>query len=113
MFVLNADGQVLSAVLFFDNARVIPDYLDLTFGEFKKHPRATSNWQPVRYAKYPSFVAPTDTHGADSLLMACVSGACAAPRKAVAPKDLTIDMIGRSVGPDGKLSTDTLHQEHY
>lgn len=123
MFVLNEDGQVLTAVLLFDTTRAISDYLDLSLAQFREHTRSalSSNWSGLRFTKYPSQAAPSIAAVANGMspfdpehpaAAACPSGACQIPTSGV-PEGLIVNVVGRTIEANGHFSTDVLHQEHY
>jgi hypothetical protein len=123
MFVLNEDGQVLTAVVLFDSTRAITDYLDFSLAQFREHSQMAepSNWSARRFAKYPSMAAPSiaaianrnsasdPEHAAGR---ACLSGACQIPFSAK-PAGLIVNMVARSIEANGHFSADVIHQEHY
>lgn len=123
MFVLNEDGQVLTAVVLFDSTRAITDYLDFSLAQFREHSQmaVSPNWSARRFTKYPSVAAPSiaavanrnspfdPEHAAGA---GCLSGACQIP-VSPRPTGLILNMVARTIESNGHFSSDVIHQEHY
>ncbi|MCI0417578.1 hypothetical protein L0222_32835 [bacterium] len=113
--VLNSSAQVLHWTLMFDDEKSIQRFLDYSLERFRKYPDGKQPILTERYMKFPSLKLNDfrDESRSTSLVEHHPrGGSCPAesqfPRGSVAAR-----VVGRKLDGNGKLSADTVNQEHY
>lgn len=117
--LLNADGQVLDWALTFQDDASVLSFLDYGLKRFHDFRRASGPVAARRYQQYPAVRMPDvpdedDTEAIASTHPAGVPCPALSRSHSVSPPgSIGAELVGRTLDAAGKLSADTVRQEHY